>query len=107
MGEVIRDGKIIGYYEYNGTCDVLAGNLICDTEDAVHEHWREQPWSECPHAADSHVPVVIYSSYGGGFYWDGKACMDCRIVTDGLSPESTVDGHPLGHPHRRVYFNAI
>src|SRR2546426_7655730 len=31
-------------------------------------------------------PVDIWTSYGGGSWWKGRACRACRIITHGLEP---------------------
>jgi hypothetical protein len=31
-------------------------------------------------------PVEIWTSYGSGFYWKGRACRGCKLITRGGSP---------------------
>ena len=73
------DGKLM-YYLYDGTSDICNPNL-CDSMDDV---WQDHKWSKCNCYQDE--PVEIYSDYGGGFYWNGKACRHCNVITKGLEP---------------------
>lgn len=75
-----RDGKFM-FYEYNGTADVVISHLH-DTMQGVLDGWRKSPWLDCK-CDKGMEPVEIYSSYGGGFYWDGMACRTCRAIDGG------------------------
>jgi hypothetical protein len=58
---------------------------IRSTREEVASHWRSGAWAECGCGRPA-VDVVIYSDYGFGFHWPGKACFDCLAITDGLLP---------------------
>lgn len=89
-----KNGKIV-YCEYNSTRDFMRAKLF-ETEKEMDKYWRkEQPLvNNCKHESED---VEIYSTYGGGFSWEGKACRKCMQLIDGLIPdfiEDTVDGEP-------------
>lgn len=88
------DGKIM-FYEYNGTSDVCIYHLY-ETIKEVSDNWFNHEWLNCDCGQDE--PVEIYSNYGGGFYWKGKACRFCKAFTENASPyeadEEIIDGQP-------------
>ena len=75
------DGKLL-YYLYNGTSDICNPSLCDDINDV----WCSHDWTECDCRQDE--PVEIYSDYGGGFYWNGRACRHCKAITEKLEPWS-------------------
>lgn len=98
-GEIIKNGKTVGYYEYNGTSDIVLPK-IWKTHEEVSEHWREDnPFSrKCDCGKDE--PVQIYSSYGNGFWWKGRACLTCMVVTEGINPyDEEIEEHKH-HPFK-------
>ena len=74
------DGKVY-WYEYDGTADVVLP-ILHDTAQGVSENWRgdipKDKWEycKCGKAED----VEIYSDYGGGFSWPGRACRFCMKI---------------------------
>jgi hypothetical protein len=77
---------LIGWYEYNGTSDVVANPRIRKTAEEVSAHWRGgEPYAACECSTPQPVAVLLYSSYGGGFWWTGEACLSCHLITGGLS----------------------
>lgn len=89
------DGKVL-YYEYNGTADVPISHLY-ETWDDVDDNWRKHQWLYCDCKRDE--PVMIVTSCGGGFGWNGRACRFCYAITDGFDPfseerEGYIDGMP-------------
>lgn len=85
--------EIIAYYEYNGTSDIC-NSILRKTEKEVRVNWRKSGWLHCDDKEHKHKDVFIYSEYGGGFYWEGKICTRCRVITDGFDPHETRDGRP-------------
>jgi hypothetical protein len=73
------DGKQM-FYRYNGTSDICNPCLYDNSNDI----WTHNEWEECTCNHDE--PVEIYSDYGGGFYWQGRACRYCNAITEGLEP---------------------
>ena len=71
-----KDGEV-KFYEYNGTVDVPISHIY-DTVDEVNENWRNHEWVNC--TCGKEEPVSIFSDYGGGFYFDGLACKNCKSV---------------------------
>jgi hypothetical protein len=100
-GEVIAGGKKVAFYEYDGTAD-FAISCLHDSPEDVNTEWRNHPFKECK-CGQPPIDVILYSDYGGGFYWNAKACLPCRAIVSGIIPfeEDTpiTDGHPLGEPH--------
>ncbi len=99
QGEVIYAGKTVGWYEYNGTADVCCTRIF-DSIDLLSEHWRKDVDAECK-CGKKPTPVILYTNYGGGYYWLGKACLQCKAIVEGLAPwdeperDPMNDGHPL------------
>lgn len=78
------DGKLL-FYLYDGTSDICVPTL-CENMDDI---WKDNGWLRCKCEHDE--PVEIFSDYGGGFYWEGKACRHCMCITKGLEPWSNED----------------
>ena len=79
------DGLVL-HYEYDGTSDVTIPRLYT-TANEVAANWRrvdDWVWNCCTCGKDE--PVKIYSSYGGGFSWDGRACRHCQCIVAGYEP---------------------
>lgn len=102
LGEVIKDGKVVGFFEYNGTSDIACSAVQKSVTD-VTTYWRSPDncrKCECGRAPES---VILYSSYGGGFYWESTACFHCMAITGERIPEwcdaagicHVSDGYPL------------
>lgn len=85
LGEVIHNKTVVGYFEYNGTVDI-AKRDIHSSADAVDRNWRKPCTHNCT-CKQPPVDVVLWSSYGGGFHWNAKACLNCGEITDGLMPD--------------------
>lgn len=75
---------------YNGTVDWMFP-WLWDTSDEAWDHYtrtyadrgpEERSWSEPPEGEV--VDVVIYSDYGRGSYWPGRAAKN--VIVDGLNP---------------------
>ena len=79
----VSDGAIL-HYEYDGTSDI-ALPLLHKTEESVNENWRRGKWETCV-CGNPDESVEIYSDYGGGFYWFGRGCRNCSVITSGHSP---------------------
>lgn len=84
-GKVVFEDKLVLYYEYDGTSDIVLPKLW-DTPQEVSDHWREpEPFSrKCTCGKDE--PVLIDTDYGYGYHWNGKACRHCKVITEGLDP---------------------
>lgn len=82
---------------YHGTSDILLPGLF----DSLDEAWKARDdgrsWKGTEDHDPEHVPeeaVVIYSDYGGGFWWNGVATR--RYVVGPLDPYEgdMTDGTP-------------
>jgi hypothetical protein len=94
MGEVwSADSKLLGYFEYNGTCDV-ARTRVYQTPDDVSANWRGDNDRKCV-CGGSGQPVLLYTTYGGGFCWDGRVCWNCMAITNGIYDFESSDGRPF------------
>lgn len=78
------DGLVL-FCLYHGTSDICSPALVFG---------RDEIWDDAPHrgswersrACAHSEPVTIYSDYGGGFSWAGKACRACKVITEGHQP---------------------
>jgi hypothetical protein len=94
MGEIWSQyGSLLGYFEYNGTCDVVCTRVHLKAED-VRANWRMDNDRKCV-CAGSGQDVLLYTTYGGGFYWDGRVCWNCMAITDGIYDFELNDGRPF------------
>lgn len=96
QGTVYRpSGECVGYFEYDGTRDV-ACTAITPDRDTLSENWRSDANERDCTCGQPSVPVVLYSSYGGGFHWPATACLRCGAIVSGITFEEPTDGHPFG-----------
>ncbi len=101
-GKVFLNGEVIAHFEYDGTVDVAISHL-CDSAEEVQSTWRDKNWMECADTGThSHVPVTLFTTYGGGFYWPGIVCLRCRAIVSRTSPEFGVPGAGDGEPREFV-----
>jgi hypothetical protein len=75
------DGTV-SQYTYVGTVDQVAAEPRPESNAA--RPWERALPRPCGHR--SIVPVEIWTAYGGGFFWEGRACRDCRHITHGSGP---------------------
>lgn len=87
------DGKLLAYFEYDGTADICCTRLH-STQEGVRLNWRKDNKRECTCSAAGQS-VTIYTDYGAGWYWSGKVCWHCMCITAGISPP---DDEHKGHP---------
>lgn len=75
---VFSDGSKL-YGIYHGTSDVM-GALMFESEDAVSDGYSASYNSIESAQCTEHkpVPCVAHTSYGGGFWWHGVACLQCK-----------------------------
>lgn len=74
-----NDGLIL-YGGYQSTSDiVIFSKLVKDYDD-----YEDKPCDDCN--CKIVEDVIMYSHYGSGFYWTGKACRKCRVVVDKFEP---------------------
>lgn len=94
------DGKVM-FYEYNGTSEVAISHLY-DNMQSVSDNWGKSPWLIC--TCPGMEQVEIYSSYGGGFTYPGKACRTCRALYGPRYTPETVDATVNGEPqwHKEI-----
>lgn len=70
---------------YNGTCDVMQPGLFDNPKDPWDAFYAKGKFEGQPGACwpaevvGEPEDVVIYSDYGGGFYWPGRATRN-RII---------------------------
>ena len=73
-----KDGKIM-FYEYNGTIDACISHIY-DSSAEMSKNWRKHAWNIC--SCGGEEQVEIYSGYGDGFYFKGRACRQCKSLQD-------------------------
>lgn len=96
-GEVIQYGKIIGYFEYNGTADIILPKVYNTAQDLA-DHWRQGAMTCCTcKPQKGREPVILWSSYGFGSFCVSTFCSVCKLITGELNAMDInwVDGHPL------------
>lgn len=85
-GEVWVDGEIVGYFLYDGTCD-LAMTRMFDSADAAWQAWFDKERMMPDHEnCDEASPAKLYEDYGGGGWWPGTYCPVHRVVIGPLDP---------------------
>ena len=77
-GRVHFEDKYVMHGKYHGTSDVFLG-MIFPTQAHAQACWESIGFTDCTCGKDE--PVVLYSEYGGGFAWKGRACRRCGVVT--------------------------
>ena len=94
LGKVYKDKVVVGYYEYYGTCDIVEPT-IRKTAQEVYDLWRKPEYRKCTCGKPSE-DVILYSDYGDGFHWSGKACLTCLVVVEGINVYDidTTEGEP-------------
>ena len=98
---LFRDGSKL-YGEYAGTSDIMQTNMF-DTVGEVVENWRKQEWRDCECPQTVLTECVAHTDYGGGFWWVGRCCLQCKTfigprdpfgefvrITEGELPEATL-----------------
>ena len=99
-----KDGRK-KYYEYNGTSDVCISHLY-DTFEEMSDNWRQSEWLSCECGEEEEVE--IYSSYGFGFCFKGKACKNCRSIShDGYSKDIWEGTINKTEPNWLIEYNKI
>ena len=99
-GQVIHDGKIVGYFEYWGSSDYVPSKFY-DTWAEVWNHWRDRAEATCT-CGQSPVKVILWNEYGTGNHFPCEACLTCHAITGETRnhPDrdllETSDEHPLG-----------
>lgn len=81
------DGEVM-HFEYDGTSDIVCRSLK-RTYPELKRDWRtaaNQADCNCGQPAEK---VEMFTDYGRGFSWEGKACRRCMAVTDATMPFDT------------------
>lgn len=86
-GQVIRDGDVIGWFEYDGTFDVALPQVFATCEE-LSEHWREDQPQSCKCYGD---PVELNADYGHGITWSARMCFKHKFITHNRVPEQYQD----------------
>lgn len=95
-GEVIIDGKTVRWYEYNGTGDIAISCLYL-TPEKLQFHWKHYHWKKCLCGKPS-TECFLYSSYGSGFYWPSRVCLNCEAITENRDPYELDEWPKSGRP---------
>lgn len=76
-----KDEEVL-HFEYDGTCDVVVPELYKTSEEML-ENWRRGSRDTCGCEGEE---VVIHTTYGEGFEWEGRACREHMRITSGRDP---------------------
>lgn len=80
-----KDGLIL-HFEYNGTSDTLECTWLYKSYEAMKADWRESGrFRDC--ACGSDEEVELYTDYGSGHTWPGRACANCLTITGSYQGE--------------------
>lgn len=91
-----QDGEVF-YFEYNGTCDIAVPKLYKTVEE-MRNNWRRGSKDTCECEGEE---VKIYTTYGRGIEWMGKACKDHMCITAGRDPFEEKDFEDPPYPFGR------
>lgn len=85
------DGEVL-HTEYNGTTDAVTPRLF-RTYKEMRANWRVHNNEKCE--CGGHEPVIYWTSYGGGWTFEARACRGCMVVVSGEPfPQLGDDGTP-------------
>lgn len=79
------DGTVVGYGIYYGTADLLLGIFAATVSEAWAAEHGEFPVCACGQPPE---PVVIFSEYGGEWWWQGEWCPRCRCILGPHDPDA-------------------
>jgi len=92
------DGTI-RYGLYNGTADTVVPALVSSSDEAwgwVYEAFKANDDAAYPDPYGPVEDVEVYSAYGGGSWWPGRAARNAVVsplIFDEIT-EAEVDGRP-------------
>jgi len=81
-----KDGEI-KFLTYEGIVGKCAPSLYETYKEAM-SCLDDAESAKC--GCDDEEEVEVYSSYANGFWWRGRACRRCGILTDRLEPSGEV-----------------
>lgn len=99
-GAIIKNGKILGYFEYFGTSDIAISMIYSTYEELINNNRQKGDWNECKCGKPAEE-VILYTNYGGGFHWQAKVCLYCKAIMEGCVATENItiiDGLPKGIP---------
>ena len=82
-GRVHFADKYVMHGKYVGASDVFL-DMVFPTQRHADSAWDNFGFVECKCGKDE--PCTLYSEYGEGFAWKGRACRHCGAVTGGSMP---------------------
>jgi len=101
-------GKSLGIIHFED--DTLMFTWYQNTADVMHdilrptiENYRDIPYEESECTCGKDESVQMGTDYGGGYWWEGRACRHCLRVTKGHMPIEAVvewDGYPEWWPEK-------
>jgi len=96
-----KDGTIL-FAAYQNTTDVMNHCLWNTIKEAMNICSDDRKECTCDKTND----VIIATNYGGGFFWSGKACKKCKIITMNQSP-CLVEGLTTSIPAPEFYEDVL
>lgn len=73
-------GPLLGHFIYFGTSDFACTAIFPTSEEAWKANRTDAAYRECTCGKES-TPVILHSTYGGGFSWDSMVCLPCGAIT--------------------------
>lgn len=83
-GEVLQNGRVVGYFEYNGTADFAYPNIRATLQE-VEDHWRDPDFDAACACGGKPINVELHAAYCD-LRWQSQACLKCRVITGETHP---------------------
>lgn len=84
-------GGRVGYFIYNGTCDIACTRIFPTENEAWDTVRTPASHAKCTCGGEP-TPVVLRTTYGGGFDWESKVCLVCKSIVGPLDNNCYNDG---------------
>jgi hypothetical protein len=95
---------IMGYGEYHGTSDSVPSEFVINYNEIEGQKPYFLGYMDCICDVKFHQGVILYSNYGGGFYWPSKVCMACKVITGITSPYEPDWGYSITPKDEEIFW---
>lgn len=72
-------GERLGYYIYQGSSGTACTRIFPTEEEAWKANRTDRAYAECS-CGQEPTPVILRSTYGGGFSWGSTVCLPCAAI---------------------------
>lgn len=86
MGTVLVGGEPVGFFEYDGTADVVSNRIIRATHAEVWQHWSKPAPPEHRYCGCVGVTAELHAAYGRGLTWDAVVCLEHKRIHGPITP---------------------